>query len=120
MKLRELHDELVGLNDNLKPSERVDEQTIDALGQLVTDLGDLVENLKESGAPDEYREQKDDLAKRIEYRPARGLVFRYRGTGGLGMRYRSARGLVFRYRSASPDLRVTVLPARKVAHASSL
>ena len=71
MKLRELHDELVGLNDNLKPSERVDEQTIDALGQLVTDLGDLVENLKESGAPDEYREQRDDLAKRIETFEAR-------------------------------------------------
>lgn len=70
-KLRELHDELVGLNDDLKPSERVDEQTIDALGQLVTDLGDLVENFKDAGPSDECLEQKNSLAKQIESFEAR-------------------------------------------------
>lgn len=45
IKLRELHDILVGINDDLKPSERVDDSTIDALGQLVTDLGELADKM---------------------------------------------------------------------------
>ena len=39
MRLRELHEELSSINDDLKAAEQVDEETVDALGQLVTDAG---------------------------------------------------------------------------------
>ncbi len=38
LQLRELHDRLIIINQGLPKLELVDEQTIDALGQLVTDL----------------------------------------------------------------------------------
>ena len=43
MRLRELHEELSAINDDLKSAEQVDDQTIDALGQLVTDASGLVD-----------------------------------------------------------------------------
>jgi hypothetical protein len=46
VRLRELHEELSAININLDSHEQVDEATVDALGQLVTDAGKLVDQAK--------------------------------------------------------------------------
>ncbi len=48
MRLRDLHEELASMNDDLKSTEHVDEETIDALGQLVTDVGGLVDQTRQN------------------------------------------------------------------------
>ena len=48
VRLRDLHEELASINNDLDTKEEVDEDTIDALGQLVTDMGALVDRAKES------------------------------------------------------------------------
>ena len=48
IRIRNLHDELVSINDELSIEERVDDATVDALGQLVTDVGELVEQAQQS------------------------------------------------------------------------
>jgi predicted lactoylglutathione lyase len=66
IKLRELHDELSGINDGLHSAQMVDEETIDALGQLATEVNELIEQSRESGGrkPDEL--QRQDLMDRIQ------------------------------------------------------
>lgn len=63
VRLRDLHEELSSINIDLDPSERVDEETIDALGQLATDVGQLVDQAKsqvESETPAvEHRDMLD-------------------------------------------------------------
>ncbi len=48
IRLRDLHEELSAINYDLKSGEQVDEETVDALGQLVTDVNELVDRAKES------------------------------------------------------------------------
>lgn len=48
MRLRDLHEELGIINDDLKSTEHVDVETIDALGQLVTDVGSLVDQTRQN------------------------------------------------------------------------
>jgi len=43
-KLRSLHEELNAINDDCKASEQVDDDTIDALGQLITDAVDMLDH----------------------------------------------------------------------------
>ena len=43
VRLRSLHDDLVGMNGELTSADEVDTDTIEALGQLVTDVGGLVD-----------------------------------------------------------------------------
>jgi hypothetical protein len=45
--LRELHQDLTNINIDLGETEPVDEETIDMLGTLVTDVGELVDRAKE-------------------------------------------------------------------------
>lgn len=52
MRLRELHEELSAINDDLKTAEQVDDATVDALGQLVTDAGGLVDQAKATNLPE--------------------------------------------------------------------
>jgi hypothetical protein len=50
-RLRQLHEDLAAINDNCKHSDQVDEQTIDALGQLITDIGQILDR-DQAGSPD--------------------------------------------------------------------
>ena len=79
VKLRELHDVLVGINDDLRPSERVDEQTIDALGQLVTDLGELADRIAipgdEAPMPEQEHRELIDRINAFEARHPRVTQF---------------------------------------------
>ena len=65
IKLRDLHEELTSINDDLKMAERVDEETIDALGQLVTDVGALVDQAKECANPGFDESERHILMDRI-------------------------------------------------------
>jgi hypothetical protein len=50
VRLRELHEKLSAINEDLKDSNDVDEATIEALGQLVSDISVAVDSAKsESG-----------------------------------------------------------------------
>lgn len=42
-KLRDLHEELTSINSDCQPEQAVDDQTIDALGQLITDAVDMLD-----------------------------------------------------------------------------
>ena len=48
MKLRELHDHLSTITDDLSAANEIDEKTVEGLGQLVTDVSDLVDQAKET------------------------------------------------------------------------
>lgn len=69
-RLRELHDELASINEQLREHERVDDETIDALGILVSDVGDMIDTAKEAAAserghsPETLRERIEDLEAR--------------------------------------------------------
>ena len=67
IKLRDLHEELSNINDDLKVAEQVDEQTIDALGQLVTDVGSLMDRTSEINESAEAgdAEHPDQLMARV-------------------------------------------------------
>ena len=65
IKLRELHEELSSINDDLKSAEQVDEESIDALGQLVTDVSGLVDQAREINLHDENMSEHRDLLDRI-------------------------------------------------------
>lgn len=47
-KLRDLHDELARINEDLSIANGIDETTIDTLGQMMTDVGVLVDKYEES------------------------------------------------------------------------
>lgn len=59
IKLRDLHEELSNINDDLKAAEQVDDETIDALGQLVTDVGALMDRTSEIK---EFEDEDTDVA----------------------------------------------------------
>ena len=65
MRMRDLHNELVKINDDLRLADRVDEDTVDALGQLVTDVGGLVERANQSVDPEPTPQEHHDLNERI-------------------------------------------------------
>jgi hypothetical protein len=64
-KLRDLHEELSTINHNFKLVEQVDHETIDALGQIVTDAGVLLDHIRD--APDQAPPESEhlDLVDRI-------------------------------------------------------
>lgn len=66
VRLRDLHEELSSINDDLKSADRVEEETIDALGQLVTDVNDLVDSANQEDLPDEPQLQPSEVLDRIE------------------------------------------------------
>lgn len=47
IRLRNLHEELADINSDRKLIEQVDDDTIDALGQLVTDAGAILDRCKD-------------------------------------------------------------------------
>lgn len=65
VRLRDLHEELSSINDDLKSAEQVDEESIDALGQLVTDVSDLVDQAREVNLQEDKLAEHHDLLDRI-------------------------------------------------------
>ncbi len=64
LRLRELHEELASINQRIDSVQEVDDATIDALGQLVTDVSTLVDRTREVQQPEPLPE-KNELVKRI-------------------------------------------------------
>ncbi len=65
VRLRDLHEELAAINDNLKLVEYVDDDTIDALGQLVTDACDLVDQANDTNEDEAVLPERHDLLDRV-------------------------------------------------------
>ncbi len=65
IRLRDLHEELSGINVDLKMAEQVDEETIDALGQLVTDASSLVDQANSVVASKAIEVEHQDLVDRV-------------------------------------------------------
>lgn len=65
VRLRDLHEELSGINIDLKPGEHVDEETVEALGQLVTDVGNLADQAKIEIKPEDLTNNHETLTDRI-------------------------------------------------------
>ena len=61
IRLRDLHEELSTINDDMDTVNPVDEETIDALGQLVTDVNHLVDHARENNEAEDIPEQHDVL-----------------------------------------------------------
>jgi hypothetical protein len=65
IKLREMHEELSAINDDLKSVEYVNEETIDALGQLVTDASVLVDQARQAKDDETSLAERHDLLDRV-------------------------------------------------------
>lgn len=87
IRLRELHEELSTMNDDLSSGETVDEATIEALGQLITDVNGLVDQARGSGDSDEIPESNDvlDRISRFETQHPRVTAFLSQVTDILAM-----------------------------------
>jgi hypothetical protein len=87
IRLRELHEELSTMNDDVSSSEPVDEETIDALGQLITDVNVLVDQARENNTIDDETHQTDvlDRISRFETQHPRVTSFLSQVTDILAM-----------------------------------
>jgi hypothetical protein len=90
IRLRDLHEELSAINDDMKYADAVDNETIDALGQLVTDVGGLVDQAKtvtEDEGVDDVSERHEvlDRVMKFESRHPRVVNFLSQVTDLLAM-----------------------------------
>jgi hypothetical protein len=76
IKLRDLHEELVIINDDLRTAAPVDEDTIDALGQLVTDAVGLLDRARETPAAQPIDEKYDLLDRVMKFKSDHPRVHR--------------------------------------------
>lgn len=65
VRLRDLHEDLSGINIDLESAEEIDEETINALGQLVTDVGGLIDQAKAKTEHVSLAEEHQNLVDRI-------------------------------------------------------
>ena len=65
MRLRELHEELSSMNDDLKNMEEIGQETIDALGELVSDVSELADQADAAQRAHTELEEEHDLSDRI-------------------------------------------------------
>ena len=63
--LRTLHDELAALNADRESAQEVDEPTLEALGQIVTDASSLLDQIRDQPDEDTLRAGQLDLSDRI-------------------------------------------------------
>ena len=88
IRLRDLHEDLSGINVDLESAGEVDEETIDALGQLVTDVGGLIDQAKAKAEVESIAEEHKDLLDRVvtfEAHHPRVSAFLTQMTDMLGM-----------------------------------
>ena len=72
IRLRDLHGELSDINSDLNSTEQIDEETVDALGQLVTDVGGLVDRAKvinDDSTEDEHQNVADRIIEFEAHHP---------------------------------------------------
>ena len=60
-----MHEELSAINDDLKSVEYVNDETIDALGQLVTDASVLVDQARQAKDDETNLAERHDLLDRV-------------------------------------------------------
>ncbi len=65
IRLRDLHEELAAINEDFQATQQVDEETIDTLGQMVTDASCLIDKVRASNLPVEQLEGHQELLDRI-------------------------------------------------------
>lgn len=65
VRLRDLHDNLSSINSDGKQGGHVDEETIDALGHLVTEVGQLADKSNKISDGIEVAAEHQDLLDRI-------------------------------------------------------
>ncbi len=65
IRLRDLHEELSGINFGAELGEHVDQETIEALGQLVTDIGELVDQAKSAAGDEVIDNGRKSLLDRV-------------------------------------------------------
>lgn len=87
IRLRDLHEELSTMNDDLSSPEAVDEETIDALGQLITDVNVLVDQARETNRVQDEAQHNDvlDRITRFETHHPRVTTFLSQVTDILAM-----------------------------------
>jgi len=76
-QLRQLHEELAGINDQLGSAEHVDSETVDALGTLVTDVGSLVDHALEINDKDRLSERHALLDRIMRFESNHPQVTRF-------------------------------------------
>lgn len=64
-KLRELHEQLIGINEDLRAADEVDEATVEALGALVSDVTVLVDRTRELESDQEGDSLREELLDRV-------------------------------------------------------
>lgn len=65
-KLRELHEQLAEINNDLGDIEQIDDETLNALEAMVAEAGQIVDQAKVATQPLGEMEQPFDLNARIE------------------------------------------------------
>jgi hypothetical protein len=75
VRLRELHEELSAINTDQEPVNQVDDETIDALGQLVSDASELVDKVKASSEGRSPDKEKEPLETEHNYLADRIMEF---------------------------------------------
>lgn len=73
VRLRGLHEELSSINDDLDSSDQVEDETIEALGQLVTDINDLVDRTNQETAMTEHSDVLDRVMQFESKHPRVGM-----------------------------------------------
>ncbi|MEL7500228.1 MAG: DUF4404 family protein [Planctomycetota bacterium] len=65
VRLRDLHEELSSINFDVGGEGEVDEETIDALGELTTDIGRLIDQARQ-GEQEIQDNEHHDILERIQ------------------------------------------------------
>lgn len=65
-RVQNLHNDLACINDHSNGAEAVDEQTVDALGQLVKEVNSLVDRRSDQVAADVSSEEHHEFLDRIQ------------------------------------------------------
>ncbi len=77
IRLRALHEELSTMNDDLSSSETIDEETIEALGQLITDVNVLVDQARENNGQEGATVHNDVLDRISRFETQHPRVTRF-------------------------------------------
>lgn len=69
-RLRDMHQQLEAINDDQQLPDKVDDETVEALGQLVTDVGNILDSMSQKTNTDDQppaigEDDENDLRDRI-------------------------------------------------------
>ncbi len=66
VKLRELHEQLAAINNDLGQVDQIDDATVNALEEMVAEVGQIVDQAKVAAQPQDDLSKPRDLNDRIE------------------------------------------------------